>query len=99
MRACNCCSIEKTVCLPDPRLPDPVQTVGDHIRKHRLVNGWTQAEVAEDIGYTDRARPLGDEQANAVRAIPAANHVVSRLRTGRCGSGFSGPMLAPPYQQ
>ena len=62
MRACNCCSIEKTVRLPDPRLPDPVRTIGDHIRKHRLENGLTQAEVAEDVGVT--ATALGHWETN-----------------------------------
>jgi len=48
--------------MPDPRLPATIRTVGDHLRKYRVENGLTQAEVAEDIGVT--ATALGQWEAN-----------------------------------
>jgi DNA-binding XRE family transcriptional regulator len=61
-RACNCCSIEKAVIIPDPKLPNPIRTVGDHIRSHRLAEQLTQAEVAKGIGVTPTA--LGQWETN-----------------------------------
>ena len=61
-RACNCCSIEKAVSLPDPRLPTQIRTIGDRIRYQRLQRGLTQTEVAEAIGVTETA--LGHWESN-----------------------------------
>lgn len=36
----------------DPRYPEDLQTVGDHIRKHRLDCGLLQREVAKEMGVS-----------------------------------------------
>jgi len=43
-------------------LPNPIRTIGDHIRISRLANGLTQAQVAEEIGVT--ATAIGEWETN-----------------------------------
>jgi DNA-binding XRE family transcriptional regulator len=76
MRACNRCSIEKAIAIRDPRLPNPIRTVGDHIRSRRVTEGLTQAEVADGIGVTPTA--LGQWETNK-RA--SSDRFLSRIRS------------------
>ena len=61
-RACNCCLLDKAVVIPDPRLPNPILTIGDHIRSRRLTEVLTQADVADGIGVTSTT--LGQWEMN-----------------------------------
>ena len=49
-------------------MPALIRSVGDRIRKHRLENGVTQAEVADLLGVTETA--VGNWETN--KTTPSA---------------------------
>ncbi len=66
---------EKAVIIPDVRIPNPIRTVGDHIRSRRLTEAspkWPRVFMLLLLRY--------------FRTIPIANYVIPGIRTARCRS-------------